>query len=107
MNIRAISLACSAVALASAVSGSAQVIIHGTESADKSDTSAKVNITTSDRVMVPLTQDTKETKVGATTQRTESITRVRLGDGTYFDWQHSTTVKKELALGASASSTDV
>jgi len=106
MSARIIVLTCIAVALAS-VSGFAQVVIHGTQSADKSNTTSQANISTPDREIVPLTKETKEVKVDATTQRTESITRAQRGDGTYFDWQHSTTVKKELAPGTTASSTDV
>src|SRR5579862_5372308 len=107
MNMRAIALAYSAAAVTVAVSGFAQVVIRGTESSDKSASTSQVNISTPDREIVPLIKDNAEAKVDATTQRTESVTRERLGDGTYFDWQHSTTVKKDLVPGTTASSTDV
>jgi hypothetical protein len=107
MNMRAIAVICSTAAFAVAISGSAQVILRGTQSPDKSNSTSQADIFTSDREIVPLTKDTKDTKTDATTERTESITRERLGDGSYFDWQHTTTVKKELAPGKTASSTDV
>jgi hypothetical protein len=107
MNMRAISFAVSAAALAGAITASAQVVVRGTESSDKSTTSAEVSISTRDRDIVPFIQETKDTKVDATTERTESVTRARLNDGSYFDWQQSTTTRKELSPGNIVSSTDV
>ena len=107
MNMRAISFAVSAAALAGAITASAQVVVRGTESSDKSTTSAEVNINTRDRDIVPLIKESKDTKVDATTERTESVTRARLNDGSYFDWQRSTTVTKELSPDNTVSSTDV
>lgn len=107
MNIRAISFAVSAAALAGAITASTQVVVRGTESSDKSTTSAEVSISTRDRDIVPFIQETKDTKVDATTERTESVTRARLNDGSYFDWQQSTTTRKELSPGNIVSSTDV
>ena len=49
MKIRSITFAVSAVALATAMTTSAQVIIRGTESSDKSTTTSTVTISTSDR----------------------------------------------------------
>ena len=107
MNMRAISFAVSAAALAGAITASAQVVIRGTESPDKSTTSSEVNISTRDRDIVPLIKETKDTKVDATTERTESVTRARLNDGSYFDWQRSTTVTKALSPNSTVSATDV
>jgi len=107
MNMRAISFAFSAAALAGAITASAQVVIRGTESPDKSATSADVSIGTLDRDSVPLIRETKDTKVDATTERSESVTRARHNDGSYFDWKRSTTVTKELSPNNTVSSTDV
>ena len=107
MNVRAITFAFGAAALAASITTSAQVVIRGTESSNKSATHSEVNISTSDRDIVPLIKESKETKVDATTQRTESVTRARLNDGSYFEWQRATTIKKELSPGKTVSSTDV
>ncbi|HUK84104.1 MAG TPA: hypothetical protein VLZ12_15900 [Verrucomicrobiae bacterium] len=64
---------------------SAQVSITGQQSNDKSVTGLQINVGTMDRTVVPLTVETKETKVNDTTTRSESVTRARLGDGSYFD----------------------
>ena len=105
MNIRTIT----SVALATALNASAQVIIRGTESSDKSSTSttAAATINTSDREIVPSIKDTNDTKVNATTEKSESVVRTRLNDGTYVESQRSTTVKKELSPNNAVSSTDV
>jgi len=107
MNIRTLVFAIGSAVFIVAVTTFAQVIIRGTESADSSTTHSEVNITTSDRNIVPLIKESKETKVDATTQRTESVTRARLNDGSYFEWQRSTATKKDLSPGKSVSSTDV
>lgn len=109
MNMRTITFisAVGAVAFAAAITTSAQVIIRGTESSDKSATSSAVTISTSDREVVPLIKETKETTVDAHTQRSESVSRARLNDGSYFEWQRSTTVKKDLSPNSAVSSTDV
>src|SRR5882724_3921776 len=107
MNTRAFVFALGSAAFTVASATFAQVIIRGTESADSSTTHSEVNITTSDRNIVPLIKESKETKVDATTQRTESVTRARLNDGSYFEWQRSTATKKDLSPGKSVSSTDV
>jgi hypothetical protein len=111
MNMRAIHLVCGAATLAVAVSTSAQVVIHGTETSNQSGSSsastAAVTINTGDRDVVPLIKDTKDNKVDPSTERTESITRARLNDGTYFDWLHTSTVKKEVSPGRTISSSDV
>jgi hypothetical protein len=107
MNARALVFALGSAAFTVAATTFAQVIIRGTESADSSTTHSEVNITTSDRNLVPLIKESKETKVDPTTQRTESVTRARLNDGTYFEWQRSTATKKELSPDKSISFTDV
>src|SRR5438477_2315443 len=107
MNTRAVVFGVSSVALTVAVTTFAQVIIRGTESADNSTTHSEVNITTSDRNIVPLIKESKETKVDPTTQRTESVTRARLNDGSYFEWQRSTATRKELSPDKSVSTVDV
>ncbi len=104
MNMRPITLAVGITILAATVSSFGQVIIRGTQSSDQSSgnsaSSSAVTIDTGDRNVVPLIKETKDTKVDATTQRTESVTRARLDDGSYFEWQRSTTVKKDDRTGA-------
>ena len=90
MNTRALVFALVLAAFTVAAATFAQVIIRGTESADSSTTHSEVNITTSDRTVVPLIKESKETKVDAATQRTESVTKARLNDGSYFEWQRTT-----------------
>ena len=107
MNTRALVFALGSAAFTVAATTFAQVIIRGTESADSSTTHSEVNITTSDRNLVPLIKESKETKVDSTTQRTESVTKARLNDGSYFEWQRSTATRKELSPDKSVSSTDV
>jgi hypothetical protein len=111
MNMPAISLICGAATLAVALSASAQVVIRGTETSNQSAgtaaSSSAITINTGDRDVVPLIKDTKDAKVDATTERTESVTRARLNDGSYFDWLHTSTVTKEVSPGTTVSSTDV
>ena len=107
MKLRTIVLAFGLAAFAATSTTSAQVIVRGTESADNSATHSEVTINTGDRNVVPLIKESKETKVDPTTQRTESVTRARLNDGSYFEWQRSTATKKDLSPDVSVSSTDV
>lgn len=111
MNMRTMTLAVGLTTLVATASSLGQVIIRGTESSDQSSgnssSSSAVTINTGDRDVVPLIKENKDTKVDATTQRTESVTRARLDDGSYFDWQRSTTVTKDIAPGQTVSSTDV
>ena len=107
MKIRAIAVTLSSAIVVVALAASAQVVIRGTESTDNSATHSEVNINTQDRNIIPLIKDSKETKVDATTQRTESVTKARLNDGTYFEWQRTTGTKKELTPGQTVSSTDI
>ena len=111
MNMRTITLAVGITTLAATASSIGQVIIRGTETSDQSGgnsaSSSAVTVNTGDRDVVPLIKESKETKVDATTQRTESVTRARLGDGSYFEWQRSTTVTKDVSPSQSVSSTDL
>ena len=107
MTTRALVSTLVAATFTVAVTTSAQVTIRGTESTDSSTTHSEVNITTSDRTVVPLIKESKETKVDAATQRTESVTKARLNDGSYFEWQRSTATKKELSPDKTTGSTDV
>ncbi len=110
MNMRPIALAVTIATLAATASSFGQVIIRGTETSDQSAgnsaSSSAVTVNTGDRDVVPLIKESKDTKVDATTQRTESVTRARLGDGSYFEWQRSTTVTKDVSPNQSVSSTD-
>jgi hypothetical protein len=110
MKMCTISFAVGLATLAAAASGLGQVTLRGTETSDQSAgnsaSSSAVTIYTGDRDVVPLIKQTKETKVDANTQRIESVTRARANDGTYFDWQRSTTTTKEVSPGQSVSSTD-
>jgi hypothetical protein len=107
MNTRIIVSGLAAAALATVISAAAQVVISGTESSDKTTSRSEVTVNTGDRNIVPLIKESKETKVDAATTRTEAVTRARLNDGSYFDWQRSTTVKKELSPNSTVSLTDV
>ena len=109
MKIRTITFAVSAIAVATTMTTSAQVIIRGTESSSGSTTTttSTVTISTRDRDIVPIVKETKDTKVDATTQQSESVLRTRLNDGSYVESQRTTTVKKDLSPENTVSSTDV
>jgi hypothetical protein len=107
MKLRTSIIALGSAAFAATVTTSAQIIIRGTDAPDNSATHSEVTINTGDRNVVPLIKDSKDTKVDSATQITESVTRARLNDGSYFDWQRSTATKKELSPDKSISSTDV
>jgi hypothetical protein len=107
MKTRILALALGSVAVAVGATTFGQVVIRGTDSADNSSTHSEVTISTPDRNIVPLIKESKDTKVDSTTQRTESVTRARLNDGSYFEWQRSTATKKDLSPDKSVSSTDV
>ena len=91
-----------------AVTGYGQVIIRGTEvsqpATGNSTSASAVNINTGDRDIVPLIKDVQNTKINATTEESDSVTKARLGDGSYYDWRTRTTVTKEVAPGQSVSS---
>ncbi|HUI07523.1 MAG TPA: hypothetical protein VL486_11030 [Verrucomicrobiae bacterium] len=107
MKVRVMIVAVSCVVVFAAAASRAQVIIRGTESSDQSTSSSRVNIITSDRQVVPLIKETRKAETADGAQRTESITRLRLNDGDYFDWRQNTTVKKEVAPGITEISNDV
>jgi hypothetical protein len=92
-----VALAVGAVTLGAVATAPAQVVIRGTESSDNSATRSEVNITTMDRTAVPLIKERQQTKIDENTMRTETITRTRRDDGSYFDSQRSTTIKRELS----------
>jgi hypothetical protein len=107
MNKRVVTLTFGIITVAS-VAGFGQVIIRGTEisnpATSNSTSTSAVNINTGDRNIVPLINQSSDTKVNATTEQSESVTRSRLSDGSYYDWRNRTTVTKEIAPGQSASS---
>jgi hypothetical protein len=87
-----------AVALAaSIVPAFSQVTVTGSQSADKSTGSAQVTISTADRTTVPMVVETKNTKVDATTTRSDSVARAQLNDGSYFDWRTTSSVTRSNA----------
>lgn len=92
-----VTLAVGVAALSVVATAPAQVVIRGTESSDNSATRSEVNITTMDRSVVPLVTERQQTKIDENTERTETVTRVRRNDGSYFDSQRSTTLKKQLS----------
>jgi hypothetical protein len=82
--------------VASAAIVTAQVSVTGQESKDKSASSQQITVSTSDRSVVPLMIESKQTQVDPNTTRTESTTRARLGDGSYFDWRSSVSTQKQI-----------
>ena len=107
MKTRVMIVAVSCLVVVAGATPRAQVVLRGTESVDQTASSSRVNIITPDREIVPLLKETRKTQENDNTQRNESVTRVRLNDGGYFDWQRSTTVKKEVAPGVTEISRDV
>ncbi len=87
MKTRVLGPALGSIAVAVAATTFGQVVIRGADSTDGSATHSEVTINTPDRNIVPLIKESKDTKVDSTTQRTESVTRARLNDGSYFEWQ--------------------
>jgi hypothetical protein len=73
----------------------AQVNITGQESADKAVTGLQISVSTMDRTYVPLTVETKQTKVDASTTRSETATRARLNDGSFFDFRNTTATTRQ------------
>jgi hypothetical protein len=100
-------LAVGAAALSVVVTTPAQVIVRGTESSDNSAARSEVNISTMDRTVVPLVKDTRLTKPDANTVVTETVTRDRLNDGSYFDALRSTAIKKQISPDITEISTAV
>ncbi len=85
---------------------SAQVVIQGAESSDNATMRSEVIIRTRDRTMVPLIKDIQQTTSEAM-ERTESVTKVRLGDGAYLDWRRAITTNKRLTPNMTEVSTVV
>jgi hypothetical protein len=85
----------SVLASVTACASFAQVSITGQESVDKAVTGEQVIISTMDRSYMPVTIETKETKVDPTTTRTESVMRARLNDGSYFDFRNTTATTQQ------------
>ncbi len=73
----------------------AQVSVTGQESADKAVTGLQVVVSTMDRSFVPVTIETKQTKIDATTTRSESVMSTRLNDGSSFDFRETTATTKQ------------
>ena len=73
----------------------AQVSVTGQQSTDKTATGLQVNVATMDRSVAPVTVETRETKVDDTTTCSESVTRARLGDGSYFDLRSTTATTRQ------------
>ncbi|HUK34427.1 MAG TPA: hypothetical protein VLV86_10975 [Vicinamibacterales bacterium] len=107
MKVRFLIVAVSGFMVGTVATTRADVVARGTESADQSTSSSSIHIVTPDRNIVPLITDTKKTEEPDGAQRAESVTRVRLNDGGYFDWKRTTTVKKETAPGTSEILQDV
>ena len=84
-----------ACTFAIAATARAQVTVTEQQSADKTVTSEKVEVSTMDRRYIPVTIETKQTKVDATTTRSESVMRARLNDGSYFDFRTTTATTKQ------------
>jgi hypothetical protein len=101
----ALAVGCTAVAIAA--TAPAQVVVRGTESSDNSATRSEVNIVTMDRSVVPLIKESQQTKIDENTERTETVTRDRRNDGSYFDSQRSTTLKKQISPEVTEVSTAV
>ena len=96
-----------AVAFATAIAASAQVIIRGTESSDKTASQSVTIVSAPGRDVMALTKDTQESALDANTKRTESVTQARLPQGNTFESGRSVTIKKDLSPDKSVSSTDV
>ena len=107
MKTRVVAIAVTYLVVSTVATTRGQVVIRGTESSDQSSSSSRVSIITRDREVVPLLKETKKTQESEGTQRSESVTRVRLNDGSYLDWQRSATVRKEIAPGVTEISRDV
>lgn len=87
--------------------GPAQVKVAEQESADKSASRSAVAVTAMDRTVVPAIIETKKTEIDPSTTRRESVTQVRLNDGTYSESQRATTVERKLSGGVTETSTEI
>lgn len=81
-------------------------IIRGGESTDPGGQQSQIIIKAGANTIIPATIDTKETKTDTGT-RTESVTRLRDGNGNYVEWQRATDVVREVAPGKMERTTEV
>ena len=81
-------------------------IIRGGESTDPGGQQSQIIIKAGASTIIPATIDTKETKTDTGT-RTESVTRLRDGNGNYVEWQRATDVVREVAPGKMERTTEV
>lgn len=105
--MKTITLLSASLLLLTTLQISAQVAVTEKESSNKSSSQSAISISTSDRDIVPLIIETKKQDIGANKQKTESVTRARLNDGTYFDWKTSNTVKEQESPTVTKISTQV
>jgi hypothetical protein len=82
-------------------------IIKGGESDKPAGEHSTAVIHTRDRDIVPAQGTTKETKTGLDTGRSDTITRLRDINGSYFEWQRASAVSKEVAPGKIERTTEV
>ncbi len=59
-------------------------------------TTQSVTINTMDRDIVPVVIQSKQTQVDTTTTRTESVSKGKLNDGSYFDWRDTVTTERQV-----------
>jgi hypothetical protein len=105
-NVRFLLVATASISIL-AMAAQAQVQVTGQESADKSASRGAVAVTTMDRTVVPAIIETKKTEIDPNTTRLESVTQVRLNDGTYAQSQRATTVERKLSGGVTETATEI
>jgi hypothetical protein len=81
-------------------------IIRGGEATDPDGQQSQIIIKAGDRTIVPATVGTKETKIDSGT-RTETVTRLRDGNGNYVEWLRASDVVREVAPGKFERTTEV
>ncbi len=59
-------------------------------------TTQSVTINTMDRDIVPVVIQSKQIQVDPTTTRTESVSKAKLNDGSYFDWRNTVTTEHQV-----------
>lgn len=101
------SLLIAVFALATRFSFAEVQVIKGGESDQPAGERSATILHTRDRDIVPAVVTTKETKTGPNTGRTDTITRLRDNQGSYFEWQRSSAVSKETAPGTIERTTEV
>lgn len=82
-------------------------VIKGGNSDQPSGERSAVILHTRDRDIVPATESTRQTQTGPHTGRSDTITRLRDAQGSYFEWQRSTAVSKEISPGTIERTTEV